>query len=68
MTRDRIVARMMARAVMFVLFIGAGISLMLALIGAKQYSLPVCIGSGVISLIVLLAGSFVVARVKASEV
>ncbi|NOG50478.1 MAG: hypothetical protein HND48_14455 [Chloroflexi bacterium] len=67
MTRDRIVARMMARAVMFVLFIGAGISLMLALIGPSSIRCR-CASDPVVSLIVLLAGSFVVARVKASEV
>jgi uncharacterized membrane protein len=68
MTRDRIVARMLARAVMFVVFVGVGISFMLALIGAGQYSLPVCIGFGVAALIVLLVGSYLVARVKASDI
>lgn len=67
MTRDRLVARMLARAVLFVVFVGVGISFALALIGAGQYALPVCIGFGVVALIVLLAGSYLVARVKTSE-
>ncbi len=62
---DRLLASMMARALMFVMFIGSGVSFALLLAGSSLAG-PVCIGSGVIGAIVLLAGGYFVARARSS--
>jgi len=62
-TSDRAVAAIMARAVMFIVFIGSGISLVL-LLTKSSAALPVCAGSAVIALIVLLIGAYYVARAR----
>ena len=62
---DRAVAAIMARAVMFIVFIGSGISLVLLLTNSSA-ALPVCAGSGGLALIVLLIGAFYVARARSA--
>lgn len=57
------VASMMARTVMFIVFIGSGISLALALSGSP-YSGQVCLGSGVVMGVALLIGAYFVAKAK----
>jgi hypothetical protein len=57
------VAAMMARTVMFIVFIGSGLSLALALAGSP-YAGPVCLGSGVIAGIALLIGAYFVAKAR----
>ncbi len=58
------VTSMAARAVMFIVFIGSGLSLVLALIGSP-YAGQLCLGSGLLAAIALLVGAYFVAKAKA---
>lgn len=58
-----VVTAMMARIVMFIVFIGSGVSLALALAGSP-YAGQVCLGAGFIAGIALLIGAYFVARSK----
>ena len=57
------VASMMARTVMFIVFIGSGISLALTLAGSP-YAGQVCLGSGLIAAIALMIGAYFVAKAR----
>ncbi len=57
------VASMMARTVMFIVFIGSGVSLALTLAGSP-YAGQVCLGSGVIAAIALMIGAYFVAKAR----
>lgn len=52
-----------ARVVMFIVFIGSGMSLVLALVGSP-YAGQLCLGSGLLAAIALLVGAYFVARAK----
>jgi hypothetical protein len=54
---------MMARTVMFIVFIGSGVSLALTLAGSP-YAGQVCLGSGVIAVIALMIGAYFVAKAR----
>lgn len=58
-----VVTAMMARIVMFIVFIGSGLSLALALAGSP-YAGQVCLGSGFIAAIALMIGAYFVARAR----
>ena len=58
-----VVRAMMARIVMFIVFIGSGLSLALTLAGSP-YAGQVCLGSGFIAGVALLIGGYFVARAK----
>ena len=58
------VASMMARTVMFIVFIGSGLSLALTLAGSP-YAGQVCLGSGFIAAVALMIGAYFVAKAKA---
>lgn len=68
MQNSREVARMMARAVMSVMFLGSGISLIFWLFGNRDTALQVCLGFGAVGLVVLLIGGYFVARARTTEV
>jgi hypothetical protein len=53
-----------ARAVMFIVFIGSGLSLVLALIGSP-YAGQLCLGSGLLAAVALMIGAYFVAKAKA---
>lgn len=63
---DRAIAAFMARAVMFIIFIGSGLSLFLMLTGSSA-AMPVCLGFGAGATIVLFIGAYFVARARTSE-
>jgi len=58
----------MAQTTMFIAFLGSGISFILWINGNRDAAGQVCLGFGAVSLIVLLIGSYLVARAKSAEV
>jgi hypothetical protein len=58
-----VVTSMMARIVMFIVFLGSGLSLALALAGSP-YAGQVCLGSGFIAAVALMIGAYFVAKAK----
>ena len=60
---SRAVASMMARTVMFIVFIGSGLRLAMTLAGSP-YAGQVCLGSGFIAAVALMIGAFFVAKAK----
>lgn len=61
---SRAVASIMARGILFVVFLGSGLWLVLTLF-QSSLATPVCLGAGVIALAMLLIGSYYVARARA---
>lgn len=53
-----------ARIVMFIVFVGSGLSMVLALVGSP-YAGQLCLGSGLLAGVALLVGAYFVARAKA---
>lgn len=60
---DRAIAALMARAVMFIVFIGSGITLFLMLTGS-DVAMHFCVGSGFVALVALFIGAYYVARAR----
>lgn len=68
MSNSRKLARGMAQMILSVAFLGSGISFLLWVNGNRDTAGQVCLGFGVVALLVLLIGSYIVAKAKAAEV
>lgn len=68
MTNSRKIARGMAQIILSIAFLGSGISFLLWVNGNRDTAGQVCLGFGGVTVLVLLVGSYLVARAKASEV
>ena len=68
MSNSRKLARGMAQMILSVAFLGSGISFLLWVNGNRDTAGLVCLGFGVVAVLVLLIGSYIVAKAKAAEV
>ncbi len=68
MTRSRMFAKSMAQTTLFITFLGSGLSFMLWINGNRDAAGQVCLGFGGVAVVVLLIGSYLVARARTSEV
>jgi len=57
-------SRLIARGVLFVAFVGAGVSLAMAFMGQNQLILPICGASVLVGIGILAGGAILVARNK----
>lgn len=68
MSNSRKLARGMAQIILSVAFLGSGISFLLWVNGNRDTAGLVCLGFGGVAVLVLLIGSYIVAKAKAAEV